>query len=394
MAMLLLALAALSSCRQKPQGNHHDPGALQLDSNLSQLLKPANEQVVSRLSVIKASYGSRIFTEELQGLITYDTRNEHNISSRIGGRIEQLYINFNYQPVRKGQLIMEIYSPELAAAQQELLYLHKSNQDELLNAARQKLQLLGMTNRDVDKVIRSGTPDYRIAVYSNADGYILEKSAAQVAAPAPAAAETVGSGMDNMGGGSAAPAAQTKAAGPVLNTPLMLRPGQYVAAGQSLFTIYNTSGLVAEFSVRPQLSAYIRKGDRLVFYRTADKSQSKLATVGLIQPVFKAGQSFTILRAYLPAAGFKAGELLTAKVPVSVAASWWLPEAALVAVGNSRVVFKKEGAVFVPKLVKSGLTAEGMVQVREDIGSWEISSNAAYLVDSESFIKMKENLQQ
>jgi Cu(I)/Ag(I) efflux system membrane fusion protein len=67
--------------------------------------------------------------------------------------------------------------------------------------------------------------------------------------------------------------------------------------------------------------------------------------------------------------------------------SWWLPESAVISLGNKTIIFKKEGNVVIPKTVKVGITIAGMVQIMEDIGSWEISKNASYLVDSESFIK-------
>jgi hypothetical protein len=50
-------------------------------------------------------------------------------------------------------------------------------------------------------------------------------------------------------------------------------------------------------------------------------------------------------------------------------------------------VFKKENGVFVPKNIKTGITMNGRVQIMEDLSSWEIASNAYYLVDSESFIR-------
>ena len=103
----------------------HTPGTeTAIDSSLKHLLKPVNEQVVSNISVIKPDEGTKIFSMQVQGIITYDTREQTSISSRVSGRIERLLIKYNYQPVKKGQLIMEIYSPDLAAAQRELLFIY------------------------------------------------------------------------------------------------------------------------------------------------------------------------------------------------------------------------------------------------------------------------------
>jgi Cu(I)/Ag(I) efflux system membrane fusion protein len=111
----------------------------------------------------------------------------------------------------------------------------------------------------------------------------------------------------------------------------------------------------------------------------------------MIQPVFKNAENFTIARVYLNQPQFKVGELLTARIPVLLSASWWLPESAVVTLGSQTIIFKGEGNVVVPKVVKAGITIGGIVQIKEDIGNWQISKNASYLVDSESFIKMTGN---
>lgn len=385
----------ISACKEK-KAAHHDPGALKIDSNLSHLLKPSNEQVVSALPVIKAEYGAKIFTEEVQGIMNYDARNQNNISSKVSGRIERLWVKYNYQPVKKGQLIMEIYSPDLAAAQQELLFIHRSGNDPMMLAqGKQRLILLGMTPAGISNLLKTGKPSYRIPVYSNTSGYILEKTAAASAISPPAssaAATSGGDGMSNMSGSASSGAASPAVAVPMAS-PVLLREGQYVSAGASLFTIYSSDRLVAEFSLKAAFAAYIKKGKKFIFYKTADKSEGQAAEIGLIQPTFKNGENFSIARAYLENPAIKPGQLLTARIPVLLAASWWLPEPAVLSVGNKRVVFKKEGNVFLPKVVDAGITIGGMVQIKEDISTWNISKNAAYLVDSESFIKMTENIQ-
>lgn len=399
LALLMSCMLLISSCNRNKHGAHQkhgahkDPGAVNIDSGLSHLLKPSNEQVVSGLPVIKGEYGTKIFTEEAQGIVTYDTRSQNSISSRVSGRIERLLIRYNYQPVSKGQLIMEVYSPDLAAAQQELLFLRKSERDQtLLEGAKQRLMLLGMSARAINQVLKTGKVNYRIPVYSSFNGYILERSTvASSPSPSPSASLTAagaaGDGMDGMGGASSGTAATPVAATAPVNLPVMLREGQYVSAGQSLFSVYDASRLVAEFSFKTTLASLVKKGDKIVFYKTTDKSTAQTAALGLIQPVFRNAENFTIARVYLNKPGFRVGELLTAKVPVLLPASWWLPEKAFVSLGSQKVVFKKEGNVMIPKTVKTGIAIAGVVQVKQDISNWEVSSNAAYLVDSESFIK-------
>lgn len=390
LAAMLLVVSSCNNPKKDKHATHQDPGALTIDSNLSHLLQPSNEQVVSTLPLIKAEYGSRIFTEEIQGIINYDTRNQNSVASRVRGRIERLLIKYNYQPVSKGQLIMQVYSPDLAAAQQELLFLKRSETDQtLIEKAKQRLMLLGMNASGINQLLKTGKVNYLIPVYSNADGYILEKTAAVASVSEPVA--TPSSGGDGMGGmdGGSSNATPSASSPTTVNSPVLLREGQYVSAGQSLFTIYNGNRLIAEFAFKPAIAALVKKGDKFAFYKTADKSTIQTASIGLIQPVFKDGENFTIARTYLNQPKFKVGELLTARIPVLLTAAWWLPETAVLSMGNQTIIFKKEGNVVVPKTITTGPTIAGMVQVKTDISNWEVSKNAAYLIDSESFIKTR-----
>lgn len=390
-ALILVLVLFLASCQTKPQKDHHDVGKVEVDAELKALIAPSNEQVVAKAEVIKTSYETKIFTAEVQGIVNYDTRSETSVASRVGGRLEKLYIKYNYQPVKKGQLLLEIYAPDLAAAQQELIYLSQSAGDQgLLAQAKQRLLLLGMSHQTIQQVLQSKKVNYRIPVYSPADGYILEKTLANnntnaISAPS---SESGGDGMSGMSGGSAA--ASTAPTPQITNSPVLLREGQYVNAGQSIFTIYKADQLLAEFALKPSLSTLVKKGTKLAFYKTADKEESfQTSTIGLIQPMIKAGENFTVARVYLNKGMFKAGEILTAKIPVLVPQSHWLPETSVVNIGAQSMAFKKENGVFVTMNLNTGLRMNGMVQVKEDISDMEFAKHAAYLVDSESFIKVE-----
>lgn len=394
-AVLLAAVFFLASCQTKPKNDHHDIGQVKVDDKLKALIAPSNEQVVAKAVLVEASYETKIFTAEVQGIVNYDSRSETSVASRVGGRLEKLYIKYNYQPVKKGQLLFEIYAPDLAAAQQELIYLSQSAGDQgLLAQAKQRLLLLGMSNQTIQQVLQSKKVNYRIPVYSPADGYILEKTlvnnnASALIAPS---GDSSGDGMSGMSGGGSGATVSTAPAPQIDNSPVMLREGQYVNAGQSIFTIYKADQLLAEFALKPSLGTLVKKGSKLAFYKTADKEDSfQTSTIGLIQPMIKAGENFTIARVYLSKGMFKAGEILTAKIPVLVSQSYWLPESAVVSIGAQSMAFKKENNVFVSMNLKTGLRMNGMVQVKEDIANLDFAKNAAYLVDSESFIRAKSN---
>lgn len=387
--LVFLFAVAVSGCKRKVNQHAAEPAPMPADSALAAIIKPANEQVLAGAALIQAKPGSRLYVREVQGRISYDTRNQLALASRVAGRIEKLYIKYNYQPVKKGQLIMEIYSPDLAAAQRELLLIQQhGNEAGMLEPAKRRLQLLGMEMAQIERVLRSGQVSYRIPVYSNATGYILEKAAALLDAgstPATAAADASGaiSGM----GATAAAGMPTEGSGVAQQTtPVLLREGQYLNAGQQVFSIYRTGDLLAEFSLAPDVASKINRQEKVLIHRVADPSASISGRIGMIQPVLNAGENFVQARVYLQQSGLKPGELVTGKFPFMAKGGFWLPQAAVLSLGNETIVFKKEGKVFIPTSVKTGVVQNGEVQVLDEIGAWHLAANAQYLVDSESFI--------
>lgn len=387
--LLLVAGCNSDSNRQQAHVQHTAPvDSHHLSSTIHQLNKAVNKQVIASLPVIRPDSGTHILTATIQGRVVYDTRDQAGIASRTGCRIEKLYIRYNYQPVEKGQLILELYSPDLVAAQRELLFIDKAGDDPaLLERARQRLHLLGMQAQQIAQVLKTGNPFYRLPVYSQVSGYIVEKSgnvpaAGNSAVTAPAS--TGPADMNSMGTASDNTVNNTSGASV---TPFLLREGQYVNAGQTLFTVYTNTGVVAEFSFPPSLTAVLAKGEKIVFHRTGESDQTFTGAIGLIQPVLQNGQAFTQARVYLSGTSFRPGQLLTGYMPVVLHKGWWIPVAAVWQTGNSTIVFRQQNGVFVPEKVTAGITLNGMVQVLEPIGQWMLAANAAYLVDSESFVE-------
>ena len=363
--------------------NHHATTEA-ADTSLAYLMKPVNEQIIASIPVIVAQKGPRTYTQEVQGRITYDTRNQRTIASRVNGRMERLLIKYNYQPVQKGQLIMEIYSPELASAQRELLFIKNSGDGGMLSSARERLMLLGMQAAEIDRVLKTEKISYKIPVYSNASGYIVEQSTASAGASNAGSAGTATSGM-GMGESNAQriePATVSSSTSPVL-----IREGEYVRAGQPIFTIYTSGNLLAEFTLKASSGMHIQKGTALIIHRSSDTLKRVKAVIGLIQPTLNAGENFTMARVYLHDSGYRVGELVTGIIPITAEKGWWLPKEAVVFLGNTAVILIKDGKVFIPKQVSTGVVINGNVQVLTDISRWKIASNASYLIDSDSFIK-------
>lgn len=315
-----------------------------------------NQRVVASSPVVYPDSGSRIFDTRWQGRITYDTRQQTRLSSRVAGRIERMHVRYNFEPVKKGQLVMEVYSPDLVAAQREMLFLSREGQRSLQESAVQKLRYLGMTQSQINGVLKRGEPLYRVGVYSPVSGFIVM--------PAIPSQATVDSRL------------------------LELREGQYVASGDPVLSIYRDESVVAEFSLGPQEALSVRAGQSVLFRRPGGKQEVVRSEVALIEPVVRNGESFSIARVFLPTGEFSIGELVEASVPLVMDQGWWLPESAVVDLGGESVVFVRNGNLFSPEAVKTARKLEGHVQVLSDLKGRPVARDAAYLVDSESFIKV------
>ncbi|MBW3545498.1 MAG: efflux RND transporter periplasmic adaptor subunit, partial [Bacteroidetes bacterium] len=225
----------------------HEGQEIEITEDLAFVLEPTNQTVLASVATTSPDYQSVEASLEMEGIITYDTRKIYSIPARFGGRIEQLYIKYNYQPIRKGQKLMELYSPELVTAQKELLYLLQSapEDDQLIEGAKQRLLLLGATPAQIRQLISSGEASYTFSIYSPYDGYAISlNTAPPTATPGRAAtgaaATSGGGGMAGMGASAASSApdagmAATAGAG----EEIQLREGMYVTAGQTLLQVVN-----------------------------------------------------------------------------------------------------------------------------------------------------------
>jgi len=119
------------------------------------------------------------------GRITYDERRLKKITSWVHGksRINKLAINFTGQRVEQGDLLAELYSPELIVAQNEYLITleraERRNADEFdtraLTAATQKLKDQGMTDEQISELRKTRQVVDRINVYSQVSGTVIKR---------------------------------------------------------------------------------------------------------------------------------------------------------------------------------------------------------------------------
>lgn len=111
------------------------------------------------------------------GAVEVDERLLFAAESRAEGWVEQLNVRAVGDPVRKGQTLAGVYSPELYSAQEELLLAARSKDAGLIEASRQRLLLLGMYEAQVDAVMASGRAERRVHVVAPSAGVIMELNA-------------------------------------------------------------------------------------------------------------------------------------------------------------------------------------------------------------------------
>ena len=146
-----------------------------VDSNAIQF--SADAAALANVATSIVSSQSPVKDVRLYGKVQADERLLQNQVAHIGGRIEKLFVNFTGEPVRKGQLLAMIYSPDLITAQQELIEAAKSKQSqpEIYQAAMEKLMQWMLTDRQIAQIEKSGKVKTNFEVYSNTSGIVTAR---------------------------------------------------------------------------------------------------------------------------------------------------------------------------------------------------------------------------
>jgi len=111
------------------------------------------------------------------GAVSIDERGITAVQSRVNGYVEKLYVRAQYDSVRSGQPLADIYAPDWLSAQDEYLALKRSlrpGADALAQAARERLVLLGIPEEQIRAIERDGKSDSRITLNAPASGLVWE----------------------------------------------------------------------------------------------------------------------------------------------------------------------------------------------------------------------------
>jgi membrane fusion protein, copper/silver efflux system len=139
---------------------------------------PVEEKVISR-------------TLRTSGQVVPDETRIAHVHVKTPGWIENVYVDFVGQMVKKGQPLFTIYSPDLVATQEEYLIAKRGqkalgnssyqevahNSQSLLESARERLQLWDLTDTQIKRLDQTGEVNRTITVYSPVTGYVTDRKA-------------------------------------------------------------------------------------------------------------------------------------------------------------------------------------------------------------------------
>ena len=142
--------------------------SLKLSENARNLAK-VQTSVVERRRLKK-----EIFTV---GKVDYDESRVAYVAAWADGRIDRLFADFTGIRVRKGEHLVELYSPQLVSAQDEYLIARRSGNKSLIESSRRKLLLLGITEGQIRKIAKRKKAQTHLTIYAPIGGTVIHKNA-------------------------------------------------------------------------------------------------------------------------------------------------------------------------------------------------------------------------
>jgi Cu(I)/Ag(I) efflux system membrane fusion protein len=152
------------------------------------------QEIGIRIGIVER--GALVVPVRAVGRVTVDERRLKDVSLKVRGWITKLHANALGAPVRAGEPLLELYSPELFTAQQEYLHARRSMEGSksadgsnrmasLVRAARTRLRLWDISDVDLDALDRRGEPAESLTIRSPISGFVIEKNVVEGAAVKP-----------------------------------------------------------------------------------------------------------------------------------------------------------------------------------------------------------------
>jgi multidrug efflux pump subunit AcrA (membrane-fusion protein) len=333
-----------------------DVGGMARDGDGSVRLTPAQ---IRTFGVTFGTVEVRPLVEQVRtvGIVDFDETRLAGVTPKFGGYIERLHVNFTGQPVRRGQPLVEIYSPELVAAQEELLLAAKLEGDlagstvpgvprgssDLIAAARQRLRLWDISDEQIDRILSTGRAQRTLTLYAPAGGIVVEKN---------------------------------------------VLTGVAVQAGQTLYTIADLSEVWVEAELREAEAGLVEEGSPVTVELAAFPGRPLRGRVEYMYPTLESQARTLKARIAIanPGGRLKPGMYATVRLNTSGRSALTVPTSAVLYTGERRLVFVDMGAGrLMPHEVEIGRAAGAYAEVLAGLEPGQrVVTSAQYLLDSES----------
>lgn len=278
--------------------------------------------------------------------------------SYFAGRIERLNVSFTGEEVRKGQLLATIYSPELYAAQQELITAAslKESQPALYKAVRNKLKLWKLSENQINQIEETGKVKENFPVYATVSGTVTEK---------------------------------------------LVEQGDYIKQGQPLLKIANLNTVWGNFDVYENQIDRFKKGQEVMITTNAYPNKEFKGKVDFIDPVLNTKTRTVTLRVVLSNKDdvFKPGMFVTANIEGSTAKNdevLTIPASSVLWTGERSVVYLKtnpDQPIFEMREIKLGNQIGNEYEVVEGVFAGnEIVTNGTFTVDAAAQLQGKKSM--
>jgi Cu(I)/Ag(I) efflux system membrane fusion protein len=317
---------------------------------------------VQRLGVVTEAAQLRdglVRTVRAVGTIALDERSMAAVTTKIEGWVERLHLNTTGQAVAKGAPMLEIYSPDLVLAQQEYVIAIRASEaarasgrkdeialaERLVEGAVQRLRYLDVSDLELARLRDSRTVRRRLVLRAPFSGQVMEKRVVE---------------------------------------------GMRVMPGEPLFELADLSTVWAIAEVFEQDLGLVEIGQPVVVSVASYPGQSFAGKVDFIYPSVDPETRTGRIRVEIsnPDARLKehmyATLALTAQAAKGVAVV--VPESALLDSGRRQVVLVEKGeGRFEPREVKTGIRADGLVEISQGLAAGEkVVVRANFLIDAES----------
>ncbi|MBU1044529.1 MAG: efflux RND transporter periplasmic adaptor subunit [Candidatus Omnitrophica bacterium] len=160
------------------------------DNSEVSLTLNAVAQKLAEVETAEVKYANVFNDVRLVGKVDYDETRLSYISAWVAGRIDRLFVDFTGIKVRKGDHLIELYSPELISTQEEYLQSIKNSEQTknsqlsvirdtaktTVDSAKEKLKLYGIQGQQIKEIVKRGTPDEHMTIYSPISGTVINKN--------------------------------------------------------------------------------------------------------------------------------------------------------------------------------------------------------------------------